>query len=556
MSATATDLLQPGRVVRMRNRLWRVDNVLDGEFHATPIDGRDAFRRRFLRGLEFVSEGAIAPPDPEKASDPAQQALLLRAFRLSLVHGSAPLAGLQRSRAIPTPYQLVPLLLAVGKERVRLLIADDVGVGKTIEMGLVASELIARGRVRRALFVVPANLREQTQEALSHFFHLDATIVSGQTRKGLERRLMPGESVWEAHDFVIVSIDYAKRHPGEILNPAHPWDLAVFDEAHLCARPHQPPGSKAPPNMARHDFASKAARSVPNLLLLTATPHSGHSDSYESLLRLLDDDMIVQTGKNLEISFIDRENAKPHVVQRRRQDIEHWFVEAEEEFPFPERDQAEEIVMLSPEESDVLQALRDYAERLSTASEKVINTWVALHLQKRALSSPAALRCSIKNRRVALELKLGDEDGSTNDAEIAVMDGEGGDHDLDDEELFARVDGYAIGSREEIDELDHISELAANVTVGRDSKYRRLVEKVIPVAFNAQQAKRVIIFTRYRDTLDYLLSNLLRDAKGSRRSRRLEGIEVFAIHGQLSQAERRSRFANFEAAPASNPGCY
>ena len=155
MTTSTADLLLPGRVVRMRNRLWRVDNVLDHEFHATPIDGRDPFARRFLSDLEILAEGSLAAPDPDKASDPAEHDLLLRAFRLSLVHGSAPLAGLQRSRAIPTPYQLVPLLLAVGKDRVRLLIADDVGVGKTIEMGLVTSELIApwqgaKGSVRRA----------------------------------------------------------------------------------------------------------------------------------------------------------------------------------------------------------------------------------------------------------------------------------------------------------------------------------------------------------------------------------------------------------------------
>ena len=549
MTASTADLLLPGRVVRMRNRLWRVDNVLDHEFHATPIDGRDPFARRFLSDLEILAEGSLAAPDPGRASDPAEHDLLLRAFRLSLVHGSAPLAGLQRSRAIPTPYQLVPLLLAVGKDRVRLLIADDVGVGKTIEMGLVTSELIARGKVRRALFVVPANLREQTQEALSHFFHLDATIIAGHLRRGLERQLMPGQSVWEAHDLVVVSVDYAKRHPGEILNPSHPWDLVVFDEAHLCARPHRPPGSRSAPDMARHDFATKAAALIPNLVLMTATPHSGHSDSYASLLELLDAGMVRWTGQNQQSPIIDREAAKPHVVQRRRSDIERWFIESGEEFPFPERDQSEEIIELSPEERNVLEALRGYTEKLSAASDRVINTWVALHLQKRALSSPEALRCSIKNRTAALQRKLGDEQDSASDAEIAVTDGEGGDHDLSDEELFARVDGYALGGRDEIDQLHVISELAAKITVARDSKYRRLVEKVIPLALMAQKAKRVIIFTRYKDTLDYLVKNLEKDAKGTRRPGRLAGVEVFAIHGQLTQPDRRARFAAFEAAP-------
>ena len=534
----------------MRNRLWRVDNVFDDQFQATPIDGRDTFARRFLQELEDVAEGSIAPPDPAVTSDPAQHDLLLRAFRLSLVHGSAPLAGLQRSRAIPTEYQLVPLLLAIGKERVRLLIADDVGVGKTIEMGLVTAELIARGKVRRALFVVPANLREQTQEALSHFFHLDATIVAGHLRRGLERQLMPGQSVWEAHDFVIVSVDYAKRHPGEILNHAHPWDLIVFDEAHLCARPHQAPGMKSAPDKRRYEFAKTAADLTPHLLLLTATPHSGHSDSYASLLEFLDIDAVGWTGTNFEVPVVDREVAKPHVVQRRREDIKRWFAEAGKEFPFPERDQAEEIIQLSPEESAVLDALRSYTNDLASASDSVVNQWVALHLQKRALSSPAALRCSIANRIAALRRKLGDETESPRDAEIAVMDGEGGGDDLTDEELFARVDGFAgDGTDDEIDQLHKIAALAGKITVARDNKYRRLAEKVIPVVFNAQKAKRVIVFTRYKDTLDYLVRNLSKDAKGTtRRSGRLQGIEVFAIHGEMSQAARRSEFAAFEAA--------
>ena len=473
----------------MRNRLWRVDSVLDHEFRATPIDGRDASSWRFLNDLEVLAEGSIAPPDPQVTSDPAQHDLLLGAFRLSLVHGSAPLAGLQRSRAIPTPYQLVPLLLAIGKERVRLLIADDVGVGKTIEMGLVTSELIARGKVRRALFVVPANLREQTQEALAHFFHLDAVIVARHLLRGLERQLMPGQSVWEAHDLVVVSVDYAKRHPGEILNPAHPWDLVVFDEAHLCARPHQHPGSRSVPDMQRHEFARKAAAQIPNLILLTATPHSGHSDSYASLLELLDESLVAWAGPNRQEPVIDREAAKPHVVQRRRDDIRKWFADAGEKFPFPARDQSEEIIDLSAEEQSVLEELRDYTEQLSSASDKVVNQWVALHLQKRALSSPAALRCSIRNRIAALQDKIGDEQDSESNAEIAVMDGEGGDHDLADEELFARVDGYALGARDEIARLRAVGDLAERVTVARDSKYRRLVEKVIPVAFNRPEVQ-------------------------------------------------------------------
>jgi hypothetical protein len=283
---------------------------------------------------------------------------------------------------------------------------------------------------------------------------------------------------------------------------------------------------------------------------MTATPHSGHSDSYASIIELLHPDAVSYRAGDLAHPIIDREVARPHVVQRRRADLERWFVEAGEPFPFPKRDQDEIVIDLSPEEQAVLDALRVYIDDLSSVSKSVVNQWVALHLQKRALSSPAALRQSITNRVDALRRKLGDEHESPRDAETAVMDGEGGGDDLTDEELFARVDGFATGGEHEIAHLEAIGELARAVTPARDNKYKRLAERVIPLAFDAQRSKRVIVFTRYKDTLDYLVTNLERDARGTRaRQGRLDGLEVFAIHGELTQPARRDVFAAFEAAP-------
>jgi hypothetical protein len=120
-----------GSVIRVRNRIWRVDRLDGQEIAATPLDGRDVRRWRFLRSLEEsnIQPGELPLPDTRVISDPAKQDLLLRAFRLSLIHGSAPFLGLQRSRAIPEFFQLVPLLMAMEMPAVRLLIGDDVGVG-------------------------------------------------------------------------------------------------------------------------------------------------------------------------------------------------------------------------------------------------------------------------------------------------------------------------------------------------------------------------------------------------------------------------------------------
>ncbi len=529
----------------MRNRLWRVDNVLQHEFTATPIDGRDTYARRFLTEVEHLEEGEVPFPDASIVTDPAEQDLLLRAFRLSLVHGSAPLLGLQRSRAIPTPYQLVPLLLAVGRERVRLLIADDVGVGKTIEMGLVVSELLARSLVHRALFVVPANLREQTREALAHFFHIDATIVSRHRLRSLERSLMPGQSVWEAHPFVVVSVDYAKKYPGRILDAG--WDLVVFDEAHLCARPPMSTrGNRA--QKQRYDFAVKAAEVVQHLIMMTATPHNGYTESFASLLDLLDVDAVRWSGPSGEVPTIDRQKAEPHVIQRRREDLRGWFEAAGERFPFPERDPYELIIEMSATEARVMEDVRTYTERLATRSDATVNQWVALHLQKRALSSPAALRRSLQNRVDALRRRLTDEVGTAADAEAAVMDAEPHE-DLTDEQLFDRVDRSALGTESEIAELERLKESAAKVTKAKDSKYSSLVQRVWPHVLARQRNKRLIVFTRYRDTLDYLVSNLEADARRPKRGMEtLSGTAVFAIHGDMNPKDRIEAFASFEAA--------
>jgi SNF2 family DNA or RNA helicase len=526
--------LSAGSVVRFRDLLWRVDQVNDDVFTATPLDGRDLYPRRFAARLERIEDGHMPFPDPTQTTDPFEQQLLLQAHELSLVHGSAPILGLQRSRAIPTPYQLVPLLMALGEERVRLLVADDVGIGKTVEAGLVLAELLARGLARRVLVVVPANLREQWQEALDHFFHLDATIISSDRLPALERRLLPGQSPWEAHNVVIASVDYLKLHRHLVLQ--YPWDVAIVDEAHLCARPHRRPGAPAP-DMKRWEFAQALAQRTRHLLLLTATPHSGYTDSYASLLELLDAGLV-------HGDVIDRTRARAHVCQRRRRDIESWYAD-QGQSPFPQRDQDEIVVAPSKDQLRLLEQLRDYTDELDTEAEAApLNAWVAAHLQKRALSSPEAFRKTIKRRlekvhkRQQKQEEL-DRARELEEARRSVTDSLGGEG-MTDEQRSERVDRApsSMDVGRELAYLRELDELARKVTPAKDTKLKRLQE-LIPVRESRHpQARRVIVFTRYKDTLDYLEKHLTK----------LDGVQVFTISGELSQPERRLRLAEFERA--------
>jgi superfamily II DNA or RNA helicase len=530
-SAGAALDLAAGRVVRFRDRVWRVDTVEDGTFTATPLDGRDLQARRFVAAVERIEDGALPFPEPSRTTDPTEQDLLLRAYQLALVHGAAPIVGLQRSRAIPTPYQIVPLLMALGEGHVRLLIADDVGIGKTIEAGLVLSELLARRRTRRVLIVAPWNLTEQWREALEHFFHLEGTIVATHLMPALERRLLPGQSPWEAHDICIASVDYLKLHRHAVLQ--YPWDMAIVDEAHMCARPHAAAG-QAPRDMLRWEFANDLAARVKHMLLLTATPHSGYTDSYASLLSMLHPALVTESPGGPQIK---RRTAERHVCQRRRRDIEEWFA-AGANSPFPRRDQHEVVIDPSKPQQELLKALRDYTDELDELAERApMNAWVAAHLQKRALSSPEALRQTIQRRIKKVKSHPESEQTARDrvEAEIEVTDdlaGEG----LSDEERSARIDGNptTLEASAELRYLERIAELAAKVRPAQDAKLKTLRELLPRRADAHETARRAIVFTRYKDTLDYLAKHL-----------KAPGFEVFLIYGELSATERRTVFAGF-----------
>ncbi|MDD2287118.1 MAG: DEAD/DEAH box helicase, partial [Paludibacter sp.] len=389
----------------MRNRLWRVDEFSDIELYATPINGDYNDKRVFLRDIENIKPAELDKISPELVGDFQAQRMLLHAYQFDLMHGSAPFLSLQRSAVIPYNYQLVPLVLALEKPKTRILIADDVGLGKTIEAGLIISELMQRGKVKRILILTPANLKEQWQEAMEYFFHMESKIISSLSRKEYEKQLPAGANPWQYFQVVIASIDYAKAPEVKHLIQEQPWDLLLVDEVHLCARPHAT--FRASKQMKRYELIRDLGKLIPNVLFLTATPHNGYTDSFASILEILNPKIVTTTSGN---TFLNKLAAKYNVCQRNRKKLEDWYKKQKKQSPFPKRVAREVFVDVheSKKLADAFNQVLEYGDRLlvnaqGSGRKYNIATWVAFHLQKRAISSPYALVKSIENRLATIQ---------------------------------------------------------------------------------------------------------------------------------------------------------
>lgn len=536
----ANDNLKPGIIINMRNRLWRIDEYDGTEMVATPITGDSNDQRVFLADIENIREERFEKINAELPGDLSAQRLLLRAYQFDLIHGSAPFLSLHRSSVIPYNYQLVPLVLALEKPQARMLIGDDVGLGKTIEAGLIISELIQRGKVKRVLFLTPANLKLQWKEALDYFFHIKATIIDSFSRKEFEKELPAGANPWQYFQFVIASVDYAKSPDIKQQIQEQQWDFLLVDEVHLCASPHS--GTNTAKQQKRYELVKDLGKKISNVLFLTATPHNGYSDSFASILEIINPDIVNRRG-NGDISF-DKTKARYNVIQRNRKKLEEWYKKQGKKSPFPKRDQKE--VIIDPKPSGRLIQLLDAVERygdfiLKSARDKESNkvrniaNWVAIHLQKRAISSPHAVIKSLENRISTIQSKV--ENLSESEAETLknhVYDLFSDDERISEEMASLRLDFEAL-SEDEISELKRIIEFGLTLTPKDDDKLQKLKTEILPELLSIDP--KVIVFTKYKDTLDYLELHL-----------KTKEFETFIMHGDMSLNARTEIFGKFDRA--------
>lgn len=381
---------QPGTIVKLRNRDWIVMPSGDKNLlMIKPLDGADNELTGIYLPFEFIEEKPVISnfPLPKKSDigNFSLSSLLFNAARLSFRNVSGPFRSFGRLSFRLRAYQIVPLVMALRQNVIRLLIADDVGIGKTIEALTIVRELIDRGELKSFAVICPPHLCEQWQQELKDKFLIDAVVVRSSTAAQLDRKLKD-ESIFKAYPYQVISIDFIKSDRRMPVFIADCPELVIVDEVHTCTRPE---GASIKQQQRFHLIHRIASNPKQNLILLTATPHSGKSSEFQSLLGLLNPEFesLDLTGKDKE----KRAEVAKHLIIRRRADVEQWH----EKTIFPKRDSKELAYELSKDYkaifSDLLKFIQNFnIENFSSDSKKKFRYFAILALLRGIMSSPLA----------------------------------------------------------------------------------------------------------------------------------------------------------------------
>jgi superfamily II DNA or RNA helicase len=478
---------------------------------------------------ERVRSAKFPPPTPDDLSNVSGAHLLWQAARLTLREGATPLRSLGRVSIRPRTYQFVPLLMALRLDTIRMLIADDVGVGKTVEALLIAREMLDRGEIKPLCVLCPPYLCEQWQKELSEKFSLDAVIIRSGTVSQLERRIPAGAgSIFSYYPVQVVSIDFVKgdRKRDNFLH--HCPDFVIVDEAHGAA---SAAGTNANQQQRHHLLKDLAASPTRHLVLLTATPHSGIPESFRSLLALLRPEFA-----SYEITALtepQRIELARHFVQRTRKDIEKDW---EAEHCFPKRVPSDEHYRLSDAYGSLFQKTYEFCTELVRTGQSLgkrqqrVRYWAALALLRCVMSSPAAAIAALDRRDGALQQTEEEPDFSQNIFES-------GNEQTDDSQPTPPVES-AEQTMPETDrrKLRDLSRLAASIAHSPgDTKLAGCAQLVAALL---REGFYPIVWCRYIATADYVAEGLQRLL-----SHEFDNVRVASITGLLSDDERRAKVA-------------
>ena len=566
MATVTLQIPEVGQAVRVRNRLATIRAV-------EPYDSRDAQGRLHIVDVEYLDDchfpgaeqllweveatakilGTTSLPgvDANRPDSPMALTAFVNAHRwtrlnrLRATEGieDEPLLGVWNSAIQVHPYQLEPVLRALAMPRVSLLLADGVGLGKTIQSGLVLEELLLRRRIRRILILCPAMLQRQWKIELRRKFNLDFEVIDSDSTFQLRRRLGIDTNPWKAFPRIITSMDYLRMPDvlqqflsasgagpdaetnGHQTRPHAPWDLLIVDEAHHFA----------PQSGNRASQRTKMLREIRFLfehrLFASATPHNGKTVCFTGLLELLDP---IRFQMTVDMEPQDKANLADVRIRRLKDDINKQSLRP----PFAEQlDPVALPIVLSPQEVSLYAALREYRKKghaaLSNASaaERWLGQFIYSLLTKRLLSCPLAFARTwwrhLEDEAPDDQASLFDmarlsaeraEDQTRSDEEKSVL-----------EEDAARYSGAWFRTQSRVDDVQKkVNQALEKIGYDRktieddgklvalakksDSKTEALVQWVEKNLFSKGKLRddeRLIVFTEYKETLFYLEKRLL-----------------------------------------------
>ena len=497
----------PGSLVACRGRRWVVMPPPPEHRGVTllrPVDGVEEDAVGVYEAIEpGVISGAAYPwPDPARTGDLTGAALLRDALRLSLRAGAGPFRSVGRLLLAPRPYQYAPLAMALRLDPVRLLIADDVGVGKTIEAALVARELLDRGIIRRIGVLCPPHLCQQWADELRDKFGIETAIAQPSRMARLERELpRPDIQVFAHYRHIVASIDYIKSDHYRPSFVANAPDLVIVDEAHAAARPKgDGPGAQQQRHRLLRELAANPRR---HIILTTATPHSGVEESFRSLLGALDPQFDRPPEQNIPAARL-----APHLIQRRRSDLQRWMGA---ETPFPERENVERQYTMSPAGRALYEQVLEFCRRIVSGAaghRRRVRYWAAVAILRCVLSSPAAAEATLRRRMERLDPGA-DDDTDVGEAEfVAQVTDSAADRDSPPDYVpsAALNDHSARLSAGEIRQLNGFLEQARQLAgPGQDPK---LAACAAAVAEMLRENRRPIVYCRFINTARYVAEQL------------------------------------------------
>jgi len=577
MATAPTTAPEQGQLVSVRLRQFLVTDVArsalpsgvlrpglgDGQHLVTLTSVEDDALGEELQVIWELEPGAktiekVALPEPTGLDDPERLDAFLDAVRWGAA-STADMRNIQspfRSGIDVEDYQLDPVVRAIQMPRVNLLIADDVGLGKTVEAGMTVLELVLRHRARRVLVVTPASLQVQWRDQMRDKFGLDFRIVDSTLMKELRRSRGIHVNPWSHFPRLITSIDFLKRErPLRLLREALPqegesiyprrFDVLILDEAHNCA----PSGrGKYATDSQRTEAVRLLAPHFEHRLFLTATPHNGYPESFTALLELLDNQRFARGTP------LDKNQLNAVMVRRLKSELPPKWDGSPR---FPKRTLEPLEVAYSDEEKAIHAALQAYTKtrvaRASDQAERFATEFVLKTLKKRLLSCAKAFEITLAQHEKSLcEARkprgVARPTAGVLQRQIDRVDEEYSDDDEAEEAGHDAVDAasrlFSEPTGEELALLKQMKEWATRASARSDSKVQELVRWLHEIIRPGGRwsNERVILFTEYRATQNWLQTILA--SEGFTGHDRL-----MTMYGGMDSKDRERVKAAFQTAP-------